>query len=48
LTYAAWRQVLSDHWVLRLEGRLLQNKDSIALFEYRSSSLGLMLEWWPR
>lgn len=46
--YLAWRKELPRDFILRLEARQVSSRDSIALFDYRSSSLGLMFEWWPK
>lgn len=46
--YAAWRYQLPENFQLRLEARYGANRDTIPLFDYRSSSFGILLEWWPK
>jgi hypothetical protein len=48
LWYGAWRYRLSPEFQLRLEGRYSTSRDALPLFKFNSSSIGFMLEWWPR
>ena len=43
--YLAWRYQLPDNFRVRLEARRNASQDAIELFDYRSSSLGILLEW---
>jgi tetratricopeptide (TPR) repeat protein len=45
--HANWRYRLSEHMHLLLEARHSRNHDKIALFDYKTSSATLSLEWSP-
>lgn len=46
--YGAWRYWLSPQFQLRIEGRYWTSRDTVPLFNFNSSSAGVMVEWWPR
>ena len=46
--YAAWRYQLPENFTVRLEARRGVNDDTIPLFDYRSPSFGVLLEWRPK
>lgn len=46
--YGAWRYQLRDDLQIRLTARYGANQDTLNFFDYRTSSLGIALEWWPK
>lgn len=46
--YGAWRYQLREDLQLRLTARYGSNHDTLSLFNYQTSTLGMALEWWPK